>query len=281
MISPGKIQKMTAARRTSFGIYLNPLDDPDHEGILLPNKYVSDETDIGEEVSVFVYYDSEGRLIATSSVPRLQAGQIGMLKAVSVTDFGAFLDWGLDKDLLLPKIEQTCAIEVGENYLVYVDIDRKGKIYASMNIQNRLEPAKGFFPDDRVEGIVYKIVPGIGAFTAIDNKYIGLIPNKELFRKISVGDRISARVCSVKKDGKIDLTVRDRSYVEIDADSQKIYEYLTSHGGSAAFNDKSPPELIKEVFGISKASFKRAVGKLLKEGRIRFEGPGISLIDQK
>jgi uncharacterized protein len=275
MINIGAIQKMNIARKTSVGLFLVPMDEPEHEGILLPNKYIKEGFEPGTSAEVFIYRDSEGRLVAVTTVPKLKAHEIGLLKVISTTAFGAYLDWGLEKDLFLPKSEQIKELRTGDECLVYVDIDYKDKIYATMKIQKHLKSTDIFRIDDRVEGIVYKTVEGIGAFVAINDKYLALIPEKELFKPLAAGDKIQARIKDIKKDGKIDLSIRDKAYKEKINDAQMIYEYIISNGGFIEMNDKSSPARIKDIFNISKLSFKRALGKLLKEEKIVFENNGI------
>ncbi len=278
MIHVGSNQKMKVSRRTSIGLYLVPVDESDHEGILLPKKYVSpQEIPEGSLIDVFVYRDSDDRLIATTLAPLLHAGEIGILRVVSNTPIGAFLDWGLEKDLLLPKSEQLHPIYPGDRVLVYADVDKSNRIYASMQIQKFLTASGPFKKDDKVNCVVYKTVRGIGAFTAIDNKYMALIPKKELFKELRPGDRLDARIVDIKPDGKIDLSLRDKAYKERISDSKKIYDMLVSKGGSLGMDDKSSPEEIKDMFEMSKASFKRALGKLLSEKKIVFTSKGITL----
>jgi uncharacterized protein len=279
MINIGSIQKMNIARRTSIGLYLTPPDEPEHEGILLPNKYIKEGFEPGTAADVFIYRDQEDRLVATTIIPKLRVREIGLLKVVSTADFGAFLDWGLEKDLFLPKGEQTRELKTGDDCLVYIDIDYKDKLYATMKIQNRLKTTDKFKVDDKVEGTVYKTVDGLGAFVAINNRYLALIPGKELFRPLKAGDKVHARIKEIKKDGKIDLSIREKAFKEKISDSQIIYEYIVSKGGYIEMNDKSPPEKIKEIFNISKLSFKRALGMLLKEKKIVFDKNGVKAVD--
>jgi uncharacterized protein len=279
MIKVGSNQKMKVSRKTSIGLYLEPLDEPDHEGILLPKKYVSPDMSEGLLIDVFVYRDSDDRLIATTLVPLIHTGEIGILRVVSDTTIGAFLDWGLEKDLLLPKSEQLYPLKPGDRILVYAAVDKTNRIYASMQIQKFLELSGPFKKDDTVNCVVYKIVREIGAFVAIENKYMALIPRKELFKELFPGDRLEARVVDIKPDGKIDLSLRNKAYKERISDSKKIYDRLVSHGGALQINDKSSPEKVKAMFEMSKASFKRALGKLLSEKKIVFIDQGIRLTE--
>ena len=232
-------KKCLLSRKTSIGLYLNPTDEPDHEGILLPSKYVPDDISIGDLIDVFIYRDSAERLIATTLVPKLMAYEIGFLNVVSVTDFGAFLDWGLEKDIFLPLSDQLYPLNEGDACLVYIDVDFKEKIYASMKIQRFLHTPETLSLQDRVSGIIFKVVKDIGAFVAIDNRYIALIPEKELFKKVAPGDVINARVNRIKPDGKVDLSLREHSYIERDIDAKKIYDHLLVNNGYLPLNDKS------------------------------------------
>ena len=275
MIELGKIQKLEVVRNTQIGVYLKSKDDSDKDAILLPNNQVPKETCIGNEIEVFVYKDSEDRIIATIRKPKLTVGELAMLRVVETTNIGAFLDWGLEKDLFLPFREQVGKVKEGDSYLVGMYIDRSNRLSATMNIYNLLSSESPYKQNDRVKGTVYSISKGIGAFVAVDNKYQGLIPNKELYGECAEGDSVDARVNRVRQDGKLELSLRKEAYNEIEDDAQKIMERLKSNGGTLPVNDSSAPELIKTELSMSKAAFKRAVGRLLKEGAIEITDEGI------
>ncbi len=267
MIELGKIQTLVVVRTTDFGFYLakNPTDK---HSILLPKKYIPPKATIGTEIEVFVYKDSEDRLIATTKFPALELGQLALLKVIEVGSIGAFLDWGLEKDLLLPFKEQTERVKSNSYYLVSLYIDKSERLCATMKIHNLLSTTTKYNPNDKVIGTVYDIKEEFGIFIAIDNAYYGLINKNEIYSKYHVGDSVEARVTSIREDGKLNLSTREKIPVQIDSDSELIYLKLEQGGGSLPFSDSSNPELIKSEFGLSKNAFKRAIGKLLKEGKI-------------
>ena len=275
MIELGKMQKLKIVRDTSVGVYL--IADDENEDILLPKKQVPSGADIGDEVEVFVYRDSEDRMIATTKTPKLIIGEIGYLEAVQITKIGAFLDWGLDKDVLLPFKEQLVKIKKGGEYLVGLYIDKSDRLCASMKVYSLLSSESPYKENDRVKGMIYTIKTGLGALVAVDNKYHGLIPERELYGEYSKGDEVDVRVSRVREDGKLELSVRKKAYKQIDNDSRIVLNVLSAKGGFISLNDKSSPDRIKEEMNMSKSSFKKAVGKLLKEREIKFVNDGIQI----
>lgn len=278
MIELGKIQKLRVIRKTPIGLYLNSITANSGEDILLPNNQVPSGVEIGDEIEVFVYKDSEDRTISTLNKPKLTVGDISALQAVAVTKIGAFLDWGLEKDLLLPFREQVGKVEKGGTYLVALYVDSSNRLCATMNIYNMLSSESPYKVNDRVQGTVYSISRELGAFVAVDNKYQGLIPKKELYGSFREGDRIEVRIKKVRQDGKLELSVRNEAYNEIEKDAQNILERLKLNGGTLRLNDSSSPEAIKVELNISKAAFKRSVGRLLKEGAIEITADGLRLM---
>ena len=278
MIELGKIQKLRVIRKTPIGLYLNSTTDRSGDDILLPNNQVPSGVELGDEIEVFVYKDSEDRTISTLKKPKLMVGDITALRAVAVTKIGAFLDWGLEKDLLLPFREQVGKVVKGGTYLVALYVDSSDRLCATMNIYNLLSSESPYKVNDRVQGTVYSISKELGAFVAVDNKYQGLIPKKELYGSFKENDRIEVRIKKVRPDGKLELSVRNEAYNEIEKDAQNILERLKRNGGTLHLNDSSSPEEIKAELNISKAAFKRAVGRLLKEGAIEITGDGLKLM---
>ena len=278
MIELGKVQKLQVVRKSPIGLYLNSRTDKGGEDILLPNNQVPSGVKIGDDIDVFVFKDSEDRTISTLKRPKLTIGDISALQVVAVTKIGAFLDWGLEKDLFLPFREQVGTVVKGGTYLVALYIDSSGRLSATMNIYNLLSSESPYKVNDRVKGTVYSISRELGAFVAVDNKYQGLIPNKELYGSFKEGDRIEVRIKKVRQDGKLELSVRNEAYNEIETDAQKILERLKSNGGTLNLNDSSSPERIKAELNISKAAFKRAAGRLLKEGAIEITNDGLKLV---
>ena len=274
----GQIQTLEVMKRTEFGMYLSEIGSDGNERVLLPKTQVPEDLAVGDEIDVFLYKDSEDRLIATTSKPKITMNQLAILEVTDVNKNGAFLNWGLTKELFLPYKEQKFKVKVGDAVLVRLYIDKSKRLAASMKIYEHLQTNPSYKKDDKVYGIVYDTNDEIGAFVAVDNIYSALIPKKELFQKLKLGDRIEARVTSVTEDGKLNLTLRDKSYVAIDKDAYMIYRKLLTSRGSLPFNDKTDAQVIKEQFNLSKNAFKRAIGRLLKEGKIQITDEGISLV---
>ncbi|TYQ14633.1 UNVERIFIED_CONTAM: hypothetical protein Cloal_0986 [Acetivibrio alkalicellulosi] len=275
MIELGKIQKLEVVRDTQIGVYLNSKGSKDRDAVLLPKSQVPEETQVGDEIEAFIYRDSEDRMIATTRKPKLTVGELAMLRVVETTNIGAFLDWGLEKDLFLPFKEQIGKVINDGTYLVGVYIDKSSRLSATMNVYNFLRTESPYKQNDRVKGTVYSINKEIGAFVAVDNKYQGLIPNKELYQNIIEGESVDARVMRVRQDGKLELSLRKEAHNEIEEDAKNIMDRINLSGGTLKVNDKSTPEHIKAELSMSKAAFKRAVGRLLKEGAIEITNEGI------
>lgn len=277
MIEIGKNQCLNVVKKTDFGVYLGTQE----ERILLPKKQVPADLEIGDAIEVFVYRDSEDRLIATTHKPLITLGTVAKLKVKETTKIGAFLDWGLEKDLFLPFKEQIQKINAGDECMVTLYVDKSQRLCATMKVYNHLASAAGYEKDDRVTGIVYEIKPEMGAFVAVDFRYHGMIPRNELYGNIKPGDVIYGRVIKVRQDGKLDLSIRKKSYLQMDEDAHALLEYMDANGGEMEFTDKADPEFIKKKTGMSKNAFKRAVGRLLKEGRIDIRENSIVLKESK
>ena len=269
MLEIGKFQTLTIANFTSFGAYLDAGTGVRHDNVLLPIKQLPEGAKEGEELEVFIYRDSEERLIATTRKPLAQLGDLAYLKVNAKTKIGAFLDWGLERGLFLPFKEQKYPIQVGKNYLVKVYLDKSQRLSATTEIYEYLTAETPYQKNDKVVGTVYSMNPGFGAFVAVDNKYMGLIPVNEYFTDLREGDQVEARVIRVREDGKLDLSPRELSYVQMESDTMKILQGIKNHEGFLSLNDKSSPVEIQSRLHMSKAAFKRAVGKLLKENKIR------------
>ena len=280
----GYTQTLVAVKKTDFGLFLTDIDKKDDkirdlgDEVLLPKNQVTENMRVGSEIEVFLYKDSEDRMIATRLVPYIKIGEIKKLKVKEVNKIGAFLDWGLPKDLLLPFKEQIYEIKPGDEILVTVYIDLSDRLCATMDLYSRLSLLPPYQKDDMVKGTVYQVHEQFGAYVAVDNKYSALVPKKELFCELKPGDEIEARVLEVKEDGKLDLSLRQKAYVQMDADSALILDKLKQAGGSLPYHDKSSAEEIKEEFNLSKAAFKRAIGRLYKERAIVIEKDGIRLV---
>ena len=273
MIDIGKFHKLKIANFTSFGAYLDAGTGVRHDNILLPVKQLPEGAKEGDELEVFIYRDSEERLIATTRRPLAKLGDLAYLKVNAKTKIGAFLDWGLERGLFLPFKEQKYPIEVGKSYLVKVYLDKSQRLSATTEIYEYLTADTPYQKNDKVLGTVYSVNPEIGAFVAVDNKYMGLIPLNEYFTELKEGDQVEARVIRVREDGKLDLSPRELSYIQMESDTVKILQAIENHDGFLALNDKSSPIEIQSRLNMSKAAFKRAVGKLLKENKvIQIEG---------
>ena len=268
MIKLGEKQKLTIIKKVEFGVYLAPSKAETEEKVLLPGKQVPQEAQIGDELEVFIYRDSKDRLIATTNTPKLMMGQVAELTVSQVSKFGAFLDWGLEKDLLLPYKQQLVKVQPGDNVLVSLYIDKSQRLCATMNVYPNLRADSTYKKDDQVRGRVYTISDEFGAFVAVDNIYSALIPKKELYGKVRVGEDVTARVTEVKADGRLSLSIRDKAYLQMEKDAEEVLSIIDSYDGVLPFNDKVSPEIIKRETGMSKNEFKRAVGNLLKAGKI-------------
>ncbi len=268
MIELGKRQVLEVVRKKDFGVYLGEKAG-DGTAVLLPKKQVPEGADIGDQIEVFIYKDSEDRLIATTGEPKVEVGRTAVLKVKEVGKIGAFLDMGLEKDVLLPFKEQTYRVREGQECLVALYVDKSRRLAATMRVYPYMSSESPYGKDDKVTGRVYEINENLGAFVAVDNQYYGLIPAREMFGQIHEGDVVEARVTKVRDDGKLDLSPREKACLQMDTDSQAVMKAIDERGGVLPFNDKASPEVIKDEFHISKNAFKRAVGHLLKEGRIR------------
>ncbi len=269
----GKKARLMIVKQVDFGVYLGNSE----EKVLLPKKQVPKGVETGDPVEVFLYKDSSDRLIATTNEPKITMGEIKALKVADTGKIGAFLDWGLEKDLLLPFREQTAKVRKGDEVLVSLYIDKSDRLCATMKVYDMLRQDSPYQKDDRVKGIIYDTSDNFGVFVAVDDCFSALIPKREAFGSLRVGERIQARVIRVREDGKLDLAVREKSFMQIDADAGMIWERLKENGGKLPFTDKAEPERIKAEFGLSKNAFKRAVGRLLKEGKIEIREESIEI----
>ena len=268
MLQLGKRQELTVVKRMKFGVYLAEGKDAE-ERVLLPVKEVPDETEIGDRIEVFLYLDSKDRMIATRREPYAELGGVAVMEVKEVSNIGAFLDWGLEKDLLLPFKEQSRRVAQGEKVLAAVYLDKSRRFCATMNVYEYLETDSPYQKGDRVTGTIYETEGNFGVFVAVDNRYSGLIPNREAAGNYRIGDTIQVRVTAVKPDGKLDLSPNERVEVQMDKDAELVMKVIEEYEGVLPFGEKVSPEIIKREFGISKAAFKRAVGRLYKQGRIQ------------
>ena len=273
----GKKQTLVMIKRVEFGIYLAETMKDAENKVLLPKKQVPADMEVGDPIDVFLYKDSNDRPIATVKEPKLTLGQTARLRVVSVGKVGAFLDWGLVKDLFLPYREQTTQVKAGDEVIAALYLDKSERLCATMKVYPYLQKESPYQKDDVVTGMVYEISHNFGAFVAVDDKYSALIPKKELYGELHVLQQISARVTGVKEDGKLDLGIRQKAHLQMSEDADKVLSLLREKKGFLPLHDKSSPEQIRETIGMSKNEFKRAIGHLYKEHLITLESDGIRL----
>ena len=268
----GEYQELYYKKKVDFGVYLAETMTDDAQ-VLLPMKQVPENARMGEKIRVFLYKDSRDRLIATPNDPKLTLGGYAPLVVREVGKIGAFLDWGLEKDLFLPYKEMVGRVEQGDEVLVTLYIDKSSRLCASMRgLYDLLDKDSPYHKGDTVTGRVYEFSDNFGTFVAVDDRYSARIANSEDHSFLRVGDVIEAKVLGVKPDGKLDLTMREKAYIQMDADAVKLMELIDSYAGVLPFTEKASPEVIKRETGLSKAAFKRAVGRLYKERKIILEG---------
>lgn len=266
MLEIGKRQLLTIVKKVDFGVYLAKEQEADpEEKVLLPRKEVPENAQPGDEIEVFLYRDSKDRMIATVRQPKLSLGEVAVLRVKENGKIGAFLDWGLEKDLLLPFREQVRKVCPGEECLVALYLDKSKRLCATMKVYHYLRTDSPYEKDQKVTGTLYEISDNFGAFVAVDNCYSALIPKKEPLGNARVGDTVEARVTEVLKDGKLSLSLREKAYIQMNEDAQKLLKLLEEQGGELPVGDKSSPEKIKELTGMSKNEFKRAAGNLYKQ----------------
>ncbi len=278
MINLGEWNELEIVKERDFGVYL--AEKKYDTEVLLPKKQVPEGARVGDMLDVFIYRDSSDRLIATTNKPLITMGEMAVLTCVNTTGIGAFMDWGLEKDILLPFKEQTSKVREGGSYLVRMYADKSDRLVCSMKVYNYLETTSLYKEGDEVTGIVYEFNKNIGAFVAVDNKYSALVPMKEIHSRINVGDTVEARVSNVREDGKLNLSLQKPIKQQMDEDAKMVYSIIESYDGVLPFTDKADREVIEREFGLSKNAFKRAVGKLLKERKIEITEKNIIIKDK-
>ncbi len=273
----GKKQILYMDHRTDFGVYLRDSEETEgpNECVLLPRRQVPPGLGEGDAVEVFLYKDSDDRLIATREEPAMELHEIAVLEVAQVNRVGAFLKWGLSKDLLLPYGEQTRKVEKGERVPVALYVDKSSRLCATMKIYDYLTSDAPYRKDDEIDGTVISVNPEYGAFIAVDNRYHGLIQKKEMIRRLLPGEMVHCRVSGVRDDGKLNLSLRKKAHVQMDDDAETILDKLEYNEGFLPFHDKSSPDDIRREFSMSKNEFKRAIGRLYKQRKIRIENDGI------
>ncbi|HOH69980.1 MAG TPA: S1-like domain-containing RNA-binding protein [Sedimentibacter sp.] len=278
MIKLGEMQELEVAKKVDIGVYLKSEDNEKPEDrVLLPAKQVPADAKIGDRIKVFIYKDSNDRVIATVKRPRIVMGEIAALKVVEMSRIGAFLNWGLEKDLFLPFKEQIGDIKLNGEYMVGLYIDKSNRLCATMNLFKVLRTDSPYKVNDLVKGTVFSLKRGLGAMVAVDGKYLGLIHEGELIKPLHSGQTVEVRVSNIKEDGKLDLSLKDAPKLQIDKDGEKIIKTLIRNKGSLSLNDDSSPEEINRVLGMSKSSFKKAAGHLMKKKVIIMTKSGIKI----
>ena len=275
----GERQKLIVVKKVEFGVYLAERQDAgEKDRVLLPIKQVPAGTKEGDKLEVFLYKDSQDRLIATMRQPKLMLGETGFLRVAQGSRIGAFLDWGLEKDLFLPYKEQTKKVHENEEVLVSVYIDKSSRLCATMKVYHYLQTNSPYTEGDTVTGTVYESSDNFGVFIAVDGKYSGMIPRQEAQGNYKAGEELTCRVTAVREDGKLTLSGRQKAHIQLYEDAESVYSIIEDFEGVLPFDDKASPEVIRREFGLSKNAFKRAVGHLLKEKKIAIKDGKIYLL---
>lgn len=277
MLKIGDYNELEVVREMDFGIYLGS-----EEGeILLPRKYVKEGLSTGDKIEVFVYKDSEDRLIATTLTPLAKVGDIAYLEVKDTNKFGAFLDWGLEKDLLVPFGEQKVRMQTGSKYFVRVYLDEEsGRIAATSKISRHIQKdASALSEGEEVDLLVYKFTE-LGASVIINNKYMGIVYKNDIFTRLDIGDKLKGYISKIREDGKADVTIRKKGFKKVLDAKDVILQRLQDENGFLPLTDKSSPDSIMETLEMSKGAFKKAVGMLYKQRKVEITEEGIRLINR-
>lgn len=277
MIALGTLNTLTVKKQVKFGYYLDGLSWGE---ILLPNNVAPANLEIGQELSVFLYLDSEDQLIATTERPRVMVGQVAMLPVVAVTKVGAFLNWGLKKDLLVPFSEQQIPLKEGQHYLVYCYVDLSNRIVASTKLDRHIHKTPANYQVGDKVAITVSEQTELGYKVVIEHQHWGVLYKNEVFKPLRRGDKLTAYVMKVRDDGKIDLRLVSTTHKQAQELTDKVLHKLKQNGGKLALTDKSSPEQIYDAFGVSKKAFKQAIGALYKEKKIVITEQGLILVPE-
>lgn len=271
----GKYNQLEVVKEVDFGVYLDGGDDGE---ILLPSRYVPEGCKPGDVLNVFIYLDNEERLIATTLQPKVQVGEFACLEVAWINEYGAFLDWGLMKDLFVPFREQKMKMQKGRSYVVHAHVDEESyRIMASAKVERYLSKEKpDYQPGKEVEIMIWQRTD-LGYKAIVENQYSGLIYQGEIFKSLEPGMKLTAYIRQVREDGKIDLTLQKDGQKKVEDFSEVLLQFIKDQGGHTLLNDKSAAEDIYEAFGVSKKTFKKAVGDLYKKRLIVLEEGGIRL----
>jgi len=276
MIEIGKHNRLIVLRNTSVGLYLG---DQEGQDILLPIKYIPEGIDINDEIEVFVYRDSEDRLIATTLEPRIQLNGFASLRVKDVNDFGAFLDWGLEKDLMVPYREQMTRMRVGQYQIVYLYVDEKtGRLAATNKLDRFLEVEPVDLSEGQKVDLLVWTETDLGYNVIINQKYKGLLYKNQIFSVVEPGDEVTGYIKHLREDGKIDVSLQQQGFAAIEANAQIVLDVLKKNNGFLPLTDDSSPEDIMDHMQMSKKTFKKAIGTLYKQRLIELQDKGISLI---
>ena len=277
MLEQGKLGELNIFKRSGVGLFLS---DESGEEVLLPNKYCTEEMKPGEKVKVFIYRDSEGRKVATTLTPKIFLHEFALLKVSAVTSVGAFLDWGLEKDLMVPFREQKQKMEEGRWYIVYLDLDEKtDRLFASNRLERYLENDELTIKEGDEVDLVIQQKTDLGYAVIINHKHKGLVFDNEVFKEVRIGDRQKGFVKKIRDDKKVDVSLQALGYKGAnDANSELILQQLKENDGFLPITDKSTPEEISTQFGISKKAFKKSLGALYKQRLIEIHPTGIQLL---
>lgn len=276
MVQVGKTNSLRVVKQVDFGFYLDGGEDGE---ILIPTRYFPKDADVDDIIDVFIYFDSEDRLIATTEEPFAQVGSCAYLEVVDMGDFGAFMNWGLMKDLLVPFKEQRVPMQVGKYYTVFLYLDTTGRIAASSKLSTFLsEENKGEFTANQIVNLHVASRSEIGYKAVINGTHLGVIHNSEILLPISTGDNLKGYIKSIRPDGRINLMLQPQSKELMDPLSQTILTYINARGGTITLSDKSSAEEIYRVFNVSKSNYKKALGKLYRENKIMLEKDQVTLL---
>lgn len=275
MIALGTLNTLTVKKQVKFGYYLDGLSWGE---ILLPNNAAPTDLQPGQQISVFLYLDSEDQLIATTEQPKIMVGQVASLAVVATTKVGAFLDWGLRKDLLVPFSEQQIPLKAGQHYLVYCYVDVSNRIVASTKLDRHIHKTPALYKVGDKVSVIVSEQTDIGYKAVIEHKHWGVFYQNEVFRPLKRGEKLTAYINKIREDGKIDLRLSSATYKQAQELTDKILHKLKQNAGQLALTDKSSPELIAATFGVSKKAFKQAIGALYKDKKIVITEQGLLLV---
>ena len=273
----GQILELEAFKETPQGVYLITEDDKE---ILLPNKYVPTDLEMGEMIEVFIYTDSEDRPIATTIDPKIKLNECAFLKALDVNQYGAFFDWGMEKDLLVPFSEQFLRVEAGKKYLIYLYKDElTNRMVGTTKFGRFIRDNKVLIKSGDEVDLLVSGVTDIGYKVIVNNRHYGMLYKNEIFKEIHIGDKLKGYLQRVRKDNKMDITLNSSNLSEVELLANKIYERLLKEKGILNFSDKSAPEKIYSEFQVSKKSFRRAIGLLYSERKIKLTPENITIVE--